>query len=51
MVKGRISKLERILKQKLSNNYHSVRKAFLDMDADHDGYITIEDFLRNFGDN
>ena len=39
------------MKQKLKNNYTSVRKAFLDMDADHDGLITIEDFLRNFGDN
>lgn len=26
-----------------------MRKAFLILDSDHDGLITIEDFLRNFG--
>jgi Ca2+-binding EF-hand superfamily protein len=26
-----------------------VRKAFLDLDTDYDGYVTIEDILRNFG--
>ena len=25
-----------------------MRKAFLDMDVDHDGYLTIDDFLRLF---
>jgi hypothetical protein len=44
-------KIERILRVKLSNKYETVRKAFLALDADHDGFITIEDFLRNFGDN
>lgn len=33
----------------MSNNYDSVRKAFLSMDTDHDGFITIEDFMRLFG--
>ena len=42
--------VEKILKQKFSNNFDSVRKAFLFMDADHDGFITVEDFLRNFSD-
>ena len=51
IVKDRMLKIERILRVKLSNNYDSVRKAFLALDADHDGFITIEDFLRNFGDN
>jgi hypothetical protein len=51
IVKDRMLKIERILRTKLSNNYDSVRKAFLALDADHDGFITIEDFLRNFGDN
>lgn len=27
-----------------------MRKAFLDMDIDHDGFLTVEDFLRHFGD-
>jgi Ca2+-binding EF-hand superfamily protein len=26
-----------------------VRKAFLDLDTDHDGYISVEDVLRYFG--
>jgi Ca2+-binding EF-hand superfamily protein len=33
----------------MSNNYDSVRKAFLSMDTDHDGFITVEDFMRIFG--
>ena len=28
-----------------------MRAAFLGLDLDHDGIITIEDFLRNFADN
>lgn len=27
-----------------------MRVAFLALDSDHDGYITVEDFLRTFGD-
>jgi hypothetical protein len=27
-----------------------VRKAFLGLDTDYDGFITVEDILRNFGD-
>ena len=38
-----------MLKTKLSNNWDSVRKAFLDLDTDYDGFITVEDILRNFG--
>jgi len=37
------------LKIKFSNNWDSVRKAFLGLDTDYDGYITVEDLLRNFG--
>ena len=33
---------------KLNSNYDSVRKAFLAIDQDHDGFITIEDFLKTF---
>jgi hypothetical protein len=45
----RLKKLERQLKVKFSNNWDSVRKAFLGLDTDYDGYITVEDILRNFG--
>jgi hypothetical protein len=48
-VKQRMLEIERKLRIKLSNNYDSVRKAFLAMDSDHDGFITIEDFMRLFG--
>ena len=37
------------MKEKFSNNWESVRKAFLALDSDHDGYITVEDILRHFG--
>jgi Ca2+-binding EF-hand superfamily protein len=42
-------KIDKNIKLKFSNNFDSVRKAFLILDSDHDGFITIEDFLRNFG--
>jgi Ca2+-binding EF-hand superfamily protein len=44
-----LKKLEKILKDKFSNNWESVRKAFLALDSDYDGYITVEDILRYFG--
>lgn len=47
----RVRKIELLVREKLALNYDSVRKAFLQLDSDHDGYVTIEDFLRIFGDN
>ena len=38
-----------MLKERFSNNWDSVRKAFLGLDTDYDGYITVEDILRYFG--
>ena len=45
----RLKKLEKVLKVRFSNNWDSVRKAFLGLDTDYDGYITVEDILRYFG--
>jgi hypothetical protein len=44
----RIKRLEKILKDRFSN-FDSVRKAFLGLDTDYDGFITVEDILRYFG--
>ena len=38
-----------MLKDKFQNNWVSVRKAFLDLDTDYDGFITVEDILRFCG--
>ena len=49
MIEERLKKLETKLKLKFQNCYHSVRKAFLALDTDYDGYITVEDILKYFG--
>jgi Ca2+-binding EF-hand superfamily protein len=49
ILKQRLRKLEAFLRDKFSKNWVSVRKAFLDLDTDHDGYISVEDVLRYFG--
>ena len=46
---ARIEKLEKVMRLKLSSCYESVRKAFLALDTDYDGYITVEDIMRFFG--
>lgn len=50
IVTERILRLEREIKLRMNNNYETVRKAFLALDTDHDGFLTVEDFLRNYGD-
>ena len=40
-----------MLRIRMSGIYTTVRQAFLALDSDHDGFITIEDFLRQFGDD
>lgn len=37
------------MKERLSNNWVSVRKAFLDLDQDFDGFVTAEDFAKFIG--
>jgi EF-hand domain pair len=44
----RIKDLDQLLKEKFANKFKSVREAFLSVDADHDGLITIEDMLKHF---
>ena len=37
-----------MIKERFSS-FDSVRKAFLGLDSDYDGFITVEDILRHFG--
>jgi len=48
VIEDRLACLEARLKIKFSNTFESVRKAFLTLDADYDGYITVEDILKYF---
>jgi len=48
-IETRLAKLETMIKDKFANNWVSVRKAFLDLDTDYDGFVTVEDILRYFG--
>jgi len=49
VIEDRLIQLETRLKTKFSNCFESVRKAFLALDSDYDGYITVEDILKYFG--
>ena len=42
-VASRLIEMDRLLKHKFSNLWVSVRKAFLDLDSDKDGFIVAED--------
>lgn len=48
-LEAKLSRLEGLIKEKFANNWTSVRKAFLDLDNDFDGFVTAEDILRYFG--
>lgn len=49
IIEQRVAKLEAKLKDRFSNQFESVRKAFLALDSDFDGFITVEDILLYFG--
>lgn len=51
LLEDRINVIERLIKKKFSSSYETVRKAFLALDSDYDGYITLEDILRHFGND
>ena len=44
----RLKDIERLLRTVFKDNFISVRKAFLSLDSDHDGLVSIEDFYRAF---
>lgn len=48
VIENRLKDLEARLKIKFSAQFESVRKAFLALDADYDGFITVEDILKYF---
>lgn len=49
LIEDRINLIETTIKKKFSSAYETVRKAFLALDTDFDGYVTLEDILRHFG--
>jgi ABC-type sugar transport system substrate-binding protein len=48
-VADKVKALEQDLKKKLSCNFNSVRKAFLELDEKHVGYITAEEIAKFLG--
>lgn len=48
MIKARLKKLEELMRTKFCNSYDTVRKAFLALDSDYDGYINLEDLFKWF---
>jgi Ca2+-binding EF-hand superfamily protein len=46
---NRMMKVERLLKDRFCYYFVSIRKAFLCLDTDYDGFITAEDIARQFG--
>jgi hypothetical protein len=48
-VAEKVKSLEMELKKKLARNFNSVRKAFLELDEKHVGYITAEEIAKFLG--
>lgn len=43
VISSRLIRIENMIKTKISSNWNQVRKAFLDIDSDYDGFITAKD--------
>lgn len=41
VVSERLKRIENVIKTKLSSNWDQIRKAFLDIDTDYDGFVTV----------
>ena len=39
------------MRQKCLLNWNSVRKAFLALDKDHDGFVNVDEFIDFFGES
>lgn len=48
MIEARLKDLEQMMKHKMANAFESVRKAFLHLDTDQDGFLDLENFLAYF---
>lgn len=48
-ITNKMKDIENLLKERLANNWVSVRKAFLDLDVNYDGHITAEEFAKLVG--
>lgn len=46
---SKMSEVENVIKERLKSNWISVRKAFLDLDDDQDGFLIPEDFSKLIG--
>lgn len=44
-----MKQIEDVIKERLKSNWISVRKAFLDLDDDFDGFLGAEDFAKLIG--
>ena len=49
VVMARLKRIENVIKTKISSNWNQVRKAFLDIDSDYDGFITAQDLTELCG--
>lgn len=51
IIEQRLLQLENKIKLKFSNQFDSVKKAFLTLDGDYDGFITVEDLIKAVGNS